>query len=449
MRLAGLFRFSSLRSFCRDRRANALVITALALPFVIGAAGVGVHSMQLTLVKRSLQREADSAALAGAYSLFQGQTNTTATAAANQAISQNSLITSPTTTITPGSYTSGSTTYSSAMYVRLQTSVSTPFMAYFGQGTKTVVAEARAATVPEGSFCFFAKESTTTTGITFGGNSNTNLGCGIATNSTNPTQAIKVNGSPTVTASPVIAMGGVEASSAYVNGTVYMPNHAALTDPFAGQSYDPSASGNSVNGVSCKTGSNWNTIVVGSSDPPQSMLSTHGGCYDTISVQGTLELGSGVYYLVGSGNNGGLQIGAQAHFTCYNCTFVLTTTTSPSANNFSNDVAQISINGGAEVHMSATTTAESATYRGITVYRDSRVTNNSTFNINGNSSSSIEGAWYFPKDTLSFNGTSGMNLSCFQMVANNLSFSGDATISNTCTNAPPGTWSITSVRLIA
>jgi hypothetical protein len=443
-----LFSLSSLRSLWRDRRANALMITAFALPFVIGAAGLGVHSLELTLVKRQLQREADSAAMAGAYSLYQGQGNTTATAAANQALTQNPLVSSPTTTITPGSYTSGSTTYSSAMYVRLQTSVSTPFMAYFGQGTKTVVAEARAATVPEGSFCFFAKESTTTTGVTFAGNSNTNLGCGIATNSTNSTQAVRVNGSPTVTASPVIAMGGIEASSAYVNGTVYMPNHSVLTDPFAGQSYDPSASGNSVNGVSCKTGSTWNTISVGSGNTLD-MSTTHGGCYDTISVQGTLTLGSGVYYLVGSGNNAGLSVGAQGHLTCLLCTFVLTTTTSPSANNFSQNVAQISINGGAEVDLSATTTAESATYHGITVYRDSRVTTNSTFNINGNSSSSISGAWYFPKDTLSFNGTAGMNLSCFQMVANNLSFSGDATISNTCTNAPPGTWSITSVRLIA
>lgn len=443
-----LFNLSSLRSLWRDRRANALVITALALPFVIGAAGVGVHSMQLTLVKRSLQREADSAALAGAYSLYQGQTNTTATAAANQAISQNTLISSPTTTITPGSYTSGSTTYSSAMYVRLQTTVSTPFMAYFGQGTKTVVAEARAATVPEGSFCFFAKESTNTTGVTFAGNSNTNLGCGIATNSTNATQAIKVNGNPTVTASPVIAMGGIEASTAYAGGTVYMPNHSVLTDPFAGQSYDPTASGNSVNGVSCKTGSTWNTISVASGNTLD-MSSTHGGCYDTISVQGTLTLGSGVYYLVGGGNNAGLSVGAQGHLTCLLCTFVLTTTTSPNANTFNNDVAQISINGGAEIDLSATTTTESATYHGLTVYRDSRVTNNSSFNINGNSNSSIEGAWYFPKDTLNFNGTAGMNLSCFQMVANNLSFSGDATISNTCTNAPPGTWSITSVRLIA
>src|SRR5439155_10628966 len=139
-----LFSLSSLRSLWRDRRANALMITAFALPFVIGAAGIGVHSMELTLVKRELQREADSAALAGAYSLYQSQSNTTATDAANQAITQNNLISSPTKTITPGAYTSGSTTYSSAMYVSLRTTVSTPFLAYLGQGTATVFAEARA-----------------------------------------------------------------------------------------------------------------------------------------------------------------------------------------------------------------------------------------------------------------------------------------------------------------
>jgi hypothetical protein len=448
MRLIDRFSLTSLRSLWRDRRANALMITALALPFVIGAAGVGVHSIELTLIKRELQREADSAALAGAYSLYQGQTNTTATDAANQAITQNNLVPNPSKTITPGAYTSGGTTYSSAMYVRLQTTVSTPFMAYFGQGSKTVVSEARAATVPEGSFCFFAKESTATTGVTFAGNSNTDLGCGVATNSTNSSQAIRVNGSPTVTASPLIAMGTVEDSAAYAAGTITMSNHTQLTDPFAGLSLDPTSSGNSVNGVSCKTGSNWNIINV-ASGTTLDMSSTHGGCFDTINVQGTLTLGSGVYYLIGSGNNAGLSVGAQGHLTCLECTFVLTTTTSPSANNFSQNVAQISINGGAEIDLSASTSTVSSTYQGITVYRDSRVTTNSSFNINGNSSSSIEGAWYFPKDTLNFNGTAGMSLTCFQMVANNLSFSGDATINNTCTNAPPGTWSITSVRLIA
>jgi hypothetical protein len=437
-----------LASLWHDIRANALMFTALALPFVVGAAGLGVHTVHMTLAKGQLQRMADSAALAGAYSLFQGKDNTAATASANTSLSQNNLITRSATTITPGSYTVNSTTYTQQVYVSLSTIVPTPFMSMWGRRTTTVTSEARAATVPEGSYCFLALEDTTTTGVTFAGNSSTNLGCGVGTNSTNTTQAIRVNGSPTVTASPLVAMGTVENSAAYTSGTVIMSNHAQLTNPFGSTNYDPAINNGAdkVNNVQCKSGNTWNSISV-ASNTTLDMSATTGGCYTTIDVQGTLTLGDGIYYIVGSGNNSGLKVGAQGHLTCAHCAFVLTTTTDPSSNQFSNNVAQVSINGGAELDLGAPT---SGTYSGISVYRDSRVTSNSQFNINGNSNSTLSGAWYFPKDTLNFNGTAGMQVTCFQMVAHNLSFSGDASMTNSCT--PPGgsnAWALSQVRLSA
>lgn len=413
------------------------MIVAVALPVVIGSAGLGVHTMQLSLVKRQLQREADSAAMAGGYSLFQGKGNTVATAQANKALTQNALVPGATPTITPGSYTSGSTTYTSTMYVKLVSTQSTPFMSLFGHSTSVVSAEARAAIVPDGKVCFLATESGTTTGVTFAGNSTLNLGCGVGTNSIASTAAVNVNGNPSVTASPIVAMGGVPASSAYASGTVLMPNHAQLTDPFAGNSYDPSTG--TVSNGQCKNGSNWKTIDVASGASGTGSP----GCYGTIDVQGTLTLSSGTYYLANGANNAGLQIGAQGHLICDKCTFVLTSTTPNNANSF----ATMNINGGAEVDISAPI---SGAYNGITIYRDSRASaSNQCCTINGNSNSSLSGAFYFPKDTLTFNGTSGMSLSCFQMVALRLSFSGNSTITNTCT--PPGgesKWALDSVRLI-
>ena len=77
---------------------------------LIGAAGLGIHVMQLSLTKRQLQREADSAAMAGAYSLFQGRGNSAAIAAANKALEQNDLVPNATPTISPGAYTDSSGT---------------------------------------------------------------------------------------------------------------------------------------------------------------------------------------------------------------------------------------------------------------------------------------------------------------------------------------------------
>ncbi|HEX7954277.1 MAG TPA: pilus assembly protein TadG-related protein, partial [Burkholderiales bacterium] len=227
-----------IRELWSDARGNALMLTAFALPVVIGAAGLGVHTMQLSHVRRELQREADSAALAGAYSLYQSQGNTAATAQANKALTQNALVPGATATITPGAYTSGGTTYTSAMYVRVVSTQATPLMAMFGRSTSSVSAEARAAVVSDGKVCFLALEAGNTTGITFAGNSTINLGCGAGTNSENANQAINVNGQPVVNGSPLVAMGGI-ASANYASGTVLMPNHAALSDPFAGNSYDP------------------------------------------------------------------------------------------------------------------------------------------------------------------------------------------------------------------
>jgi Flp pilus assembly protein TadG len=433
----------SFRKFWRDQCGNALMMMGFALPFVVGAAGLGVHTVQLVLVKRQLQREADSAALAGAYSLYQSQANSTAIAQSNKALTQNNLVPGATPTITPGAYTSGSTTYTSAMYVRLVSTQSTPFMMLFGKPTSDVSAEARAAVVPDGKVCFLALESGTTTGVTFAGNSILDLGCGVGTNSVAATAAVNVNGQPSVTASPIVAMGGIPTSSSYANGTVLMPNHARLEDPFANNSYNPSTS--TVSNGACKNGGNWRVIDVGSGVTVDSSSGSPyaPGCYGTINVQGTLTLQPGVYYLANGANNAGLQIGAQGHLTCLGCTFVLTSTTPSNANSF----ATMSINGGAEVDISATA---SGTYSGITIYRDSRAAgSNQCCTINGNANSTLSGAFYFPNDTLTFNGTQGMSLNCFQMVALRLSFSGNSAITNSCT--PPGgsaKWSLDSVRLI-
>ena len=65
---------SFLRKFLRgikgDEGGNALALGAITLPMVIGAAGLGLDTVQWTLTQRQLQRAADSAAIAGAYAVL-------------------------------------------------------------------------------------------------------------------------------------------------------------------------------------------------------------------------------------------------------------------------------------------------------------------------------------------------------------------------------------------
>ena len=63
---------TTLDALFRDRRANVFILAAFGLPLVIGGTGLGIDTIQWTLTQRKLQRMADSAALAGAYALAQG-----------------------------------------------------------------------------------------------------------------------------------------------------------------------------------------------------------------------------------------------------------------------------------------------------------------------------------------------------------------------------------------
>lgn len=61
-----------IRRLKSNQSGNVLVLTAMALPALLGAGGLAMDTIQWTLMQRQIQREADSAALAGAYAKAQG-----------------------------------------------------------------------------------------------------------------------------------------------------------------------------------------------------------------------------------------------------------------------------------------------------------------------------------------------------------------------------------------
>jgi uncharacterized membrane protein len=74
----------------RDKSGNALILSAFAMSVLVGAAGLATDTIQWTLWKRQLQREADSAAVAGALSNAQGGS---ASSAATAEITRYNLVT--------------------------------------------------------------------------------------------------------------------------------------------------------------------------------------------------------------------------------------------------------------------------------------------------------------------------------------------------------------------
>lgn len=443
--------FKFLKKLWRDRRGNALVIAGAALPLIVGSAGLASDTIQWTLWKRQLQRTADSAATAGVYAEVLGNSVGTCSSSNiptatytdpvaydirknnHTGMTPNCTVTNPPTT---GSFSSDSMAVKVDLSVQRQLSFSSMFIST----APTINASATATIVPGGNYCAISLIKTAATGISAGGNATVNLGCGMITDSISMDAAVAF-GSSTVTASPIAAVGGIDASDNWGTGTVLQPFTLPQADPFANIN-PPTPTG-------CQKFSAWDT---GNNNKPNGTVDltapgspiTAGGTYclkessGTLSIQGNVILPSGTYVLdqtsLSMTNN-------NASLTCLQCTFILTSSTG-------SNIGNVNINGG-KLNLVA---PDTGTYQGIMIYQDRRATScTSNCNlINGNANSVLQGALYFPNQQLTFLGTAGMNTNCLQMVALTLTFSGNSAINNSC---PAGSASHSftgrKVRLVA
>jgi hypothetical protein len=129
----------------------------------------------------------------------------------------------------------------------------------------------------------------------------------------------------------------------------------------------------------------------------------------------TLTLPAGTYYI----GEGGMNI--QGTLNCSGCTFVLTNIDS------TQPVGQITVNSGAATNISSPTTGP---YSGLAIYQDRAASDTGTNRVNGNSGSKIEGALYFPKQEVIYNGDGTSDFVCTRLVGRRLVFTGNGAVSN-------------------
>jgi Flp pilus assembly protein TadG len=434
-RMAGvLSMISVVKRLCRDRRGNALVIAGAALPLLVGSAGLATDTIQWALWKRQLQRAADSAAMAGVYAKVSGQTlddcsnvpDATYDKPIAYDVKQNNFVGIATACTAQNSPSSGP--YSSdphAVRVTVSVQKALSFSSMFMSSPPTISATATATIIPGGEYCVVSLENTATTGITATGSATVNMGCGMITNSTSMSAAI-ATGSSTVTASPIAAVGGISASNNWGAGTTLQPFTMAQEDPFANV--------NPPTPTNCQKFSDW----VGNTNKPGGVVNlatpgspvTAGGTYclkesgGTLDIQADVTLPKGTYVLDATSLK---MTSTNASLKCHECTFILTSST---ASTNPGTIGTVSLQGG-KLDLTA---ASDGPYKGLMIYQDRRApySSNITNLINGNSSSSLLGALYFPNQKMTFNGTSGMTTECLQLVARIVGFSGNNSISNNC-----------------
>ena len=406
--------FDFIRKIWGDKRGNALLIAAGALPMIVGAAGLASDTIQWVLWKRQLQRAADSAAIAGVYAKIAGQN--VDTQVSNDVTKNNqtgiTLYSGPTI-----GYPPDGADYTNSVSVGLQVQRSLSFSSLFLSSVPIITANATAAGVATGKYCVVSLENTGVTGITAGGSTTVNLGCGMITNSTSLNAAIAF-GSSSVAASPVAAVGGLSTGQNWAAGTVLLPFTIAEQDPFA-----------AVPAPTIPSPCNGSLSV-----SPNQTANVSPGCYTSVNVQGTMNFAPGLYIITGtmSGN-------AQAKLSCTGCSFIFTNSNPASTGG-------ISFNGGAQFNLSAPT---SGPYAGILFYQN-RGAPAGTNTLNGNSSSTFQGAAYFPNQNITFTGASGTTYNCLQLVARTVTFMGNSTVTNNCpVNSGAGAFSGRHVRLVA
>ena len=395
-----------------DTRGNIIVIAGAALPLFVGAAGLATDTIQWTLWKRQLQRAADSAAIAGVYNReSEANATTYATAAVEHDLTLNrhmnvNMSTAPTVT-----FPANTGVMTNQVQVVLNVQQRLPFSAMFLATPPTITATARAASLPAGGeACMQARETASTTGLTFSGTTDIVMpDCDLFSNSSGSNTSV-AKGNAKVEANSVGGVGGIQSSNNF-KVTAYRPYSPPMADPLAAVTPNPAD-------MVCATGSNAtldHTIDFAT-------LPAGTNCFSSLDVNSNKTIivppNFGPIYINGGNAN------IQGTFNCVGCTIVLTNKSSASP------IGNVTSNGntGAQINITAPATGP---WLGVAIYQDRRANDCSNCNkINGNTGSIITGAIYFPSQELDYNGNGTAVATCTMFIARRLAFTGNSSTSN-------------------
>jgi hypothetical protein len=242
--------------------------------------------------------------------------------------------------------------------------------------------------------CVLALDPTASAAAYFGGNTNVSLsGCVVMANSA-AANAIDIWGSPVLTADCIVSHGNYALHGTLDDTVCPAPivNATPAKDPYANLTMPTPSGCASASGTSLSPG----TYCGG------------------LTIHGNYTMAPGVYVI----NGGTLKINAGANLSGSGVTIYLT------------GGATLQMNGNAQVNLSAPTTG---TYAGMLMMSDKNDAGLSQ-TINGNSSSLMTGALYFPTQSVSYIGNFSGNGGCTYLVADTVSWSGNTHINENCSS---------------
>ena len=422
------------RRFCRDQSGVSAILMALLLPMILGMMGLSVDVGVWYLEKRGLQTMADAAALAGGSELANGSSTAIINSVATAGATRNEFdSSSDSITINNPPLSGPNTGNSGSIEIIISRQMPLFFTAAFfklvGSATEQFNATARAVVNTEfvEEFCILGLDTTATRAVDVTGTAT--LDCGIAVNSS-AGNALNIGGNGVVTVTSVSTVGDVN-----INGGGILDSDAAprsgttIDDPYSDLEIPPFAAGE------CDAGSlgggDTGTTVTGVETINASdfggVMTLCGGL--TVNAGGILTLGPGVYII----DQGDFKINGGGSVFGEGVTIILT------SSGADNKIGNVAVNGGADIELSAPTDdpAGAPGYSGVLFYQDRNVSSSSSKSnfFNGGAELNLEGALYFPEQSLDFSGGADVGDGCTQLVAKTVSIAGEANLETNCNDA--------------
>lgn len=155
------------------------------------------------------------------------------------------------------------------------------------------------------------------------------------------------------------------------------------------------------------------------------------GCYGNLVIDSDVTLEPGNYIL----NRGSLIVGPKADVSCSGCSIFLTSDDSAADDR---SIGRAQIDKAASVKLSAPTKGP---YAGVLLYQDRRAAPESADQMNliaGGPLSKLEGAVYFPSQSLKLSGTGSSNFNCARIIGRHLIFDGAIFIAKSCSTDTGG-----------
>jgi hypothetical protein len=269
-------------------------------------------------------------------------------------------------------------------------------------------------------FCLLALSSHADSAMALSGSSTTSLGCGIAANSDSDT-SVYVSGSASVSAPSVSAVGDIlvkDSASLDAGDHPLQPHSLPIDDP-----YGPA--GRNLQVPQFPTACSQRNTKINS----DTTLAPGRYCGGIQLTGGNVTLAPGTYIMDG----GNLKATGNVSITGTGVTLVLTGS--------GNKYAQLDVSGGTRINLSAPTA--DPMFKGVLIFQDpsSPATqgNNTVVNkLNGSADMRLQGALYFPSQALDFSGAQNGNTSCLQLVAKEVSITGNSRITNVCDSSSTG-----------